>query len=56
MARLFSVSEFAAVANAMPCFGFVATAIGDNVTAAQSVRPKLAVNSDTAPTVATSKA
>ena len=56
MARLFSVSEFAAAANATPCSGSVAAAIGDSVIAARPVRPMLAVNSAVVPTVATSKA
>ena len=56
MARLFSVSESAAAANATPCSGSVVTAIGDSVIAARPVRPKLAGNSAVAPTGATSKA
>jgi hypothetical protein len=55
MARLFSVSGFAAAVNATPCSGFVAAAIGDSVIAARTVRPKRAVNSAVVPTVATNK-
>lgn len=56
MARLFSVSVFAAAAIATRCSGSVAAVIGGNVIAAPPVRPKLAANSDAAPTAAISKA
>ena len=56
MARSFSVSGFAAAANATPCSGSVVAAIGDSVIAAWPARPKPAVNSAVVPTVATSKA
>ena len=56
MARLFSVSEFAAATNATRCSGSVAAVIGDSVIAARPVRPKLAVNSAVAPTAAINKA
>ena len=56
MARLFSVSEFAAAVNATRCSGSVGTVIADSVIAARPVRPKLAVNNDVVPTVATSRA
>lgn len=56
MARLSSVSGFAAAAIATRCSGSVAAVIGGNVIAVQPVRPKLAVNSDAAPTAAISRA
>jgi hypothetical protein len=52
---LFSVNEFAAAAIATPCSGSVATVTEASVTAAASVRPKLAVNSAVALTVAISR-
>ncbi len=56
MARLFSVSGFAAATIATRCSGSAAAVIGGNVIAAQPVRPKLAVNSDAAPTAAINRA
>jgi hypothetical protein len=52
---LFSVSGFAVAANATPCSGSVAAAIGGSGIAARSVRTNLVVNSAGVPTVATSK-
>lgn len=55
MARLSSVSGFVAAAIATRCSGSVAAVIGGNVIAAPPVRPKLAGNSDAAPTAAISR-
>ncbi|HME58558.1 MAG TPA: hypothetical protein VKF63_09475 [Terracidiphilus sp.] len=54
MAKLFSVSGFAAAAIATRCSGSVGVVIADNAIAAQPVRPKPAANSGVVPTVGTS--
>ena len=56
MARLFSVSVFAALAIATRCSGSVAAVIAGNVIAAEPVRPRLAAISDAAPIAAISRA
>jgi hypothetical protein len=55
MAKLFSVSGFAAAANATRCSGSVATVTEDNVIVAGPVGSRRAGDSNAAPTVATSK-
>lgn len=56
MARLFSVSAFAAAATATRCSGSVVAVIAGNGIAVLPVRPKLADNSDAALTDAISRA
>jgi len=55
MAQRFSVSVFAAAADATPCSGSVGTVTAASVIAAPPAAPKRDSNNDAAPTAATNR-